>query len=166
VTIDDLHKNTQGDGYKHDLDWQYAPNPQDGELDFGALPADVVTCNLKPLPLRIAHGEHRGSTNGYGIRHILLGHGEELVRDNWVSVQDFVMAVIEQFDEIWPGDRANRWQLVRVAPYPDDYHWFLVIELDASGDFYRVITGWLKEGHRKLKNSPIWKRRDRFPGPG
>ncbi len=149
MTLDDLHDNTGADGYDPNLDHQIAAH-------FVAFDKEVAKrAGWAALPLQISHGEHRGPTNGYGIRHILLGHGEELAKDGWYSVQDFVNSVIEQFDAVCKDDRPNRWLLVRVAPTSADTHWMLVIELDKSGAFYRIITGWLREGYRKLKNAVV-----------
>lgn len=168
MTLEELHRNTQAKGYRHDLDRQFAPGPSGHGDDFGKIPQEVANeSGLPALLLKIAHGEHRGPTNGYGIRHILLGHGIELAEDNWDSVQDFVLLVIDEFDAIYSDEeRPNRWQLVRRAPTSQDNHWILVIEKHQSGAFYRIVTGWLREGSRKLKNTLVWERRDRSSGPG
>lgn len=167
MTLDELHENTVAEGFQADLDRQYAPFPGEHMLDFGVIDqASAQGSGLAALPLRIAHGEHRGATNGYGIRHILLGHGEELARDEWFSVQDFVVYVIENFNAVCRDEKADRWHLVRVAPTRDEKHLILIVELDASGAFYRIVTGWMREGYRRLKNAPVWERRDCSTGPG
>jgi len=65
LTLDDLHKNTEADGYRPDLDHQFAPIPGGTSLDFGVIDRNAsLGAGLLSLPLRISHGEHRGATNG------------------------------------------------------------------------------------------------------
>lgn len=105
MTFDDFIKATEAEGYDPSLDRQPAPMPDRSSIDFGTIEAKT---GLASLPLRIAHGEHRGPTNGYGIRHIMLGHGEELAAAEFYSVQDFVTYVIDGFDAIYKDDKQNR----------------------------------------------------------
>lgn len=167
--LDQFYKNTEMDGFICGLDHQYARDPNLGTLDIGKIDRDAANgnCGLKELPIRIAHGEHRGPTNGYGIRHILIGHGQELADDDWYSVQDFVQCVIEGFDAIYQDpDRPKRWQLVERASISISKHRIIVIEASGCGNFYKVITGWLKDGERRLTKTPVWERRDRSPKSG
>jgi len=76
------------------------------------------------------------------------------------------MSVIDDFDAICNDDRPNRWHLVRRATSQAEKHWILVIEADPKGEYYRIVTGWTREGARRLKNTPIWERRDCSSGPG
>lgn len=167
MLLDIFHKNTESDGYKPDLDSQYSFVPKTTDVDWGTINADAAASSgLLSIPLRLAHGEHRGPTNGYGIRHILLGHGEELAEEDWYSVQDFVLCTIDQFDAICKDATPNRWHLVRRAPSSKEKHWILVIEEDRSKLFYRIITGWTRDGYRRLKNTPIWELRECSSGSG
>jgi hypothetical protein len=167
LSLDEFHKRTEKDGYRPDLDWQFAPGPKGDGLSFGAISEDVASeSGLAAISIRISHGEHRGPTNGYGIRHILLGHGEELAKNDWYSVQDFLLYVIDNFDAICADERPDRWHLVRRASNPQDHHLIVVIEQHSSGEFYKIITGWLREGNRRLKNTVVWECRDHSPRPG
>lgn len=170
ATVDygDFHKQTEADGYRPDLDHQFVsfPNELGKGIDCGRISTDIAgRTALLCLPLRICHGEHRGAGNGYGVRHILFAHGEELLKLEYSSVQDFICDVVNQVDAVY-GNRQNRWLLVRYAEKNIQMHRILVIELHRSKECYNIITGWTREAHRGIKGVRIWERRDGSSRPG
>lgn len=165
MELDDLYKNTESDGFDPNLDHQFAKVPKglagEGGIDFGFITEDIASgTGMKALPIRISHGEHRGATNGYGIRHILHGHGKELAEQNYFSVQDFVHENSE-FEEIYTSDaKQDSWLLINRAKSNDGYHRILAVELHKSGKCYAVNSGYLREGWRRIKGVLVWRRRD------
>jgi hypothetical protein len=115
------------------------------------------------LPLRLVHGEHRGLGNGYGIRHILASHAEEMATEDYWSVQDFVREVAIGFNAIYREIDKPRWLLVRRADNDFSWHRIIVVKLHKSSECYTVITGYLRDGRRKIKEPLVWERRDRSP---
>jgi hypothetical protein len=169
LDIDDFHRNTETDGFSPHLDDQFAPVPPDlgGGTDFGIIAKEIADLlQIQSLPIRLVHGSHRGPNNGHGIRHILASHDEEMSRVDYWSVQDFVYGVATTFDSVYRDDRdPERLILARRADAELPHHRILVIELHKSGKCYSVITGWLRNGYRKIKGVLIWERRDRSPKP-
>jgi hypothetical protein len=83
------------------------------------------------------------------------------------SVQDYVYSVLENFDAICkPARWERRWVIAWRTKNRNDYHRLLVVEHDVKNDCYRVITGYLREGYRKLKDVLVWEPRESSAGPG
>jgi len=129
-----------------------------GGIEFGYIDAATAEATgLAQLPVRVAHGEHRGTNNGYGIRHILASHGEELAKLDYGSVQDFIDETLSNYDAVYRSS-TGRWMLVWKGEGQVRFHRILVIELHKVADCYCIITGWTREGYRRLKEDLIWQR--------
>ena len=165
----DFQKNTEVDGccFDHTQRYTLVPVPESGGcVDFGRIPDDVaVATGMLPLPVRLSNGEHRWPNNGFGARHILVQHGRALADADYYSVQDFVLETVKYFDAVY-ASHTGRWQLVlRPNEELPDYR-VLVIQRYKEQNYYSVVTGWLREGNRPIKDTLVWERRDRPPEPG
>jgi hypothetical protein len=167
MEFDKFLKKTESDGYCAHLDSEFAAMPPDlgGGTDLLLISAQIATAaGLEPLPIRVAHGSHHGVSSGYGIRHILLSHGEELASLEYTSVQDFLYDAVD-FDAIYQGE-SRRWILAKYADSQLPEHRILVIERHRTKGCYCIVTGYTKDGGRKILKKLIWERRDRSPVPG
>lgn len=169
MTPETFQENTESDGYlaePYAEDLFATVSEHDASTEFGAISVDVANAaGMLALPIRIVHGKDRGSNNGYGIRHILMEHGEALGEVDYYSVQDFVRDMVLNFDAIYEV-HSDRWVLVIYQNSDIPEHRILVLQMHRSRKCYAVVTGYLRDGDRRIKGTLIWERRDRSPEPG
>lgn len=156
--------NTVNDGYDPDessADLLVAVPDEPGRLNYGHISAEIaLAAGIPALPIRLRNGRHRGSS-GYGVAHILGTHDGELAKVDYWSVQDFVLDVTIHFDVILRSDSSGRLMLVSRADWDLNQHRILVLELDGQSRFYSAVTGYLRDGGRKIKGKLVWERRER-----
>lgn len=125
---------------------------KDGSTTFGEISEED---GLTPAPIKLNEGENYigedGKNHGYGLRHIEVGHGEQIRNAGFASVQDFVEEVARNFDTIREGNKIADKQtyLLEVS---DEHNNTLFIELSKDGTYWNVNSaGIFKVRYSKNK---------------
>jgi len=102
-----------------------------GSIDFGYI---IEEMNLPPAPIRIAEG--LSGPKGYGLKHIIEGHSNEIIGSGYESVNEFIEDVAGNFTEIKEGRNGSF-----LLEKGDSYHNTLFIALSKEGEYWKVISG-------------------------
>ena len=102
-----------------------------GSIDFGYITEEM---NLPPAPIRIAEG--LSGPKGYGLKHIIEGHSNEIIGSGYESVNEFIEDVAGNFTEIKEGRNGSF-----LLEKGDSYHNTLFIALSKEGEYWKVISG-------------------------
>ena len=126
----------------------------DGSLDFGQI--DEAT-GLNPAPIRLSEGFQNEDKSGYGLVHLESNHGEQIRKEGFASVLDFVSYVAKHYDKdnIRVGKRrgynGNPTYLIQVI---DDHENTLFIKLSNDGTYWTVNSGGIfRKGYAKNKET-------------
>lgn len=169
LTLGQFWTNTVSDGYDGAAGAvdRYAPVPEtNGIIDYTTItPALAAETGVSPFCVRLTNGWHRHPKNGCGILHIMEQHGPQMARLDYHSVQDFVREVGLYFDRVYRSE-TGRWMLVLTPDVQVNYYRVLVVESQPIVKCYSVVTGYLREGNRKMNGTLVWERRDRSAGSG
>lgn len=153
--------NTIADGF--------SPDPRDREqllkvpnldvYDYGNVTVEIAAvCGVEPLPVCLANGRHH-SHGGFGVSHILGGHGASLAQWDYHSVQDFVDHTAQTFDAVY-GGRDRRLLLVSRHLRNPTMNRILVVE-ERAGRYFNVVTGWMVSASRRVNGTLLAERVDK-----
>ena len=102
-----------------------------GSIDFGYITEEM---NLPAAPIRVAEG--LSGPKGYGLKHIMEGHSNEIIGSGYESVNEFIEDVAGNFTEIKEGRNGSF-----LLEKGDSYHNTLFIALSKEGEYWKVISG-------------------------
>jgi len=102
-----------------------------GSIDFGYITEEM---NLPAAPIRVAEG--LSGPKGYGLKHIMEGHSNEIIESGYESVNEFIEDVAGNFTEIKEGRNGSF-----LLEKGDSYHNTLFIALSKEGEYWKVISG-------------------------
>ena len=130
----------------------------DGSIAFGEITQDT---GLTAAPIRLSDGfnvmDEKGNNVGYGLKHIIAGHSEDIFDVGYNSVVEFVEDVAKHYCEIRKGKKrkSNSTYLLLVIR-DDERESTLYIELSNDGRYWTVNTGGvLRRGNKKRKDI-VW----------
>ena len=111
----------------------------DGSTDFGMM--DELRLNngvvLKAAPFRLLRGRsHMGG--GSGFTHIEDVHGDEIRASGYASVQEFVWDLVNDFNEIWEGERRS----ITLVRNKQNGKAAGFVELERNGGFYEIKSAF------------------------
>ena len=102
-----------------------------GSIDFGYITEEM---NLPAAPIRVAEG--LSGPKGYGLKHIMEGHSNEIIGSGYESVNEFIEDVAGNFTEIKEGRNGSF-----LLEKGDSYYNTLFIALSKEGEYWKVISG-------------------------
>lgn len=135
---------------------------KDGSTIFGEITEED---GLTPAPIKLSEGENYvgedGKNHGYGLLHIEAGHGDQIRKAGFASVEEFVEEVARNFDTIREGNMIADKQtyLLEVS---DKHNNTLFIELSKDGTYWNVNSA----GIFKTKYSKNKKKVNSLPTVG
>lgn len=124
--------------------------------DFGMIDEGK---GLKSAPIRLSQGynkvDDKGNNHGYGLEHIEAGHGEQIKKAGFESVEDFISAVASNYQTIRKGNKRNG-EDTYLLEVSDGKNNTLFIELAKDGRYWNVNSaGIFREGYSKNKEV-VW----------
>lgn len=120
-----------------------------GSRDIAAISADdvekaaAVGVDIKPLPIRLANGQHNGPHKGFGLAHIVSEHGDEISQLG-VSPELFVYSLLMTANQIW---KKTDGKLVFFKTGKRQR--MAVIELRERDGAYSVVTAYPVDGAKQ-----------------
>lgn len=131
---------------------------EDGTTTFGEI---TEADGLPAAPIKLSVGENttdsQGKHHGYGLLHIEAGHGEQIRKAGFPSVEAFVETVARNFDTIKEGNRVgeNQTYLLEVS---DEHNNTLFVELSKDGTYWNVNSAGIfrtRYSKNKKKVEPL-----------
>lgn len=125
---------------------------KDGTTVFGTIDSES---GLTAAPIKLSLGENRvdgnGTNHGYGLLHIEAGHGEQIRKAGYKSVEDFVEVVAKNYTDIREGAVIgdNQTYLLEVS---DEHNNTLFIQLSRDGSYWNINSaGIFKKKYSRRK---------------
>lgn len=129
-----------------------------GTTVFGEITEDS---GLTAAPIRLSEGfnitDDRGNNTGYGLLHIQAGHGAQILKAGYPSVQMFVEDVCRNYNEIRIGRKRKGKNTYMLLELHDDKHkCTLYVELSHDGTYWNVNSGGIFRNKYTDKNDIAW----------
>lgn len=129
-----------------------------GTTVFGEITEDS---GLTAAPIRLSEGfnitDDRGNNTGYGLLHIQAGHGAQILKAGYPSVQMFVEDVCRNYNEIRIGRKRKGKHTYMLLELHDDKHkCTLYVELSHDGTYWNVNSGGIFRNKYTDKNDIAW----------
>lgn len=142
---------TDGNGYPF-------VKSSDGTTAFGEVREES---GLQPAPIRLSEGFNRadgqGGNIGYGLEHIKAGHGEQILKAGYRSVEEFVEDVARNYQEIRIGrSRRNNRTYMLLELHDEKHKRTLYVELSHDGTYWNVNSGGIFKSKYTDKNDIAW----------
>ena len=130
----------------------------DGTTAFGEVREES---GLQPAPIRLSEGFNRtdgqGGNIGYGLEHIKAGHGEQILKAGYRSVEEFVEDVARNYQEIRIGrSRRNNRTYMLLELHDEKHKRTLYVELSHDGTYWNVNSGGIFKSKYTDKNDIAW----------
>ena len=126
----------------------------DGTTTFGTMDPKS---GLKEAPILLSLGENYvgedGKNHGYGLLHIEAGHGEQIRRAGFSSVEEFVEAVAKNYVCIREGAKIGNTQTY-LLELTDTHNNTLFVQLSKDGAYWNINSAGIfkvKYSRRKPK---------------
>lgn len=127
---------------------------EDGTTTFGTMDPKS---GLKEAPILLSLGENYvgedGKNHGYGLLHIEAGHGEQIRRAGFSSVEEFVEAVAKNYVCIREGAKIGNTQTY-LLELTDTHNNTLFVQLSKDGAYWNINSAGIfkvKYSRRKPK---------------
>lgn len=127
---------------------------EDGTTTFGTMDPKS---GLKEAPILLSLGENYvgedGKNHGYGLLHIEAGHGEQIRRAGFSSVEEFVEAVAKNYVCIREGAKIGNTQTY-LLELTDTHNNTLFVQLSKDGAYWSINSAGIfkvKYSRRKPK---------------
>lgn len=127
---------------------------EDGTTTFGTMDPKS---GLKEAPILLSLGENYvgedGKNHGYGLLHIKAGHGEQIRRAGFSSVEEFVEAVAKNYVCIREGAKIGNTQTY-LLELTDTHNNTLFVQLSKDGAYWNINSAGIfkvKYSRRKPK---------------
>ena len=125
----------------------------DGSTTFGEIGEDS---GLTAAPIKLSLGENtidkNGVNHGYGLLHIEAGHGDQIRKAGFASIEEFVETVAKNYDTIREGNAIgdNQTYLLEVS---DEHNNTLFIQLSKDGSYWNVNSAGIfrKKYSRRMR---------------
>ena len=124
----------------------------DGSTTFGEVTEDE---GLTPAPIKLSLGENykdeKGGNHGYGMLHIEAGHGEQIRKAGFATIEEFVEQVAKNYDTVREGGiiAGNQTYLLEIS---DEHNNTLFIQLSRDGSYWNINSaGIFKEKYSRRK---------------
>lgn len=128
-----------------------------GTTTFGEITDDT---GLTPAPIKLSVGfnkvDERGNNIGYGLLHIEAGHGEQIKKAGYSSIESFVEDVTRNYKEIRIAkDRKSNQTYMLLELHDEKHKRTLYIELSKDGDYWTVNSGGIFRNKYTDKNDIV-----------
>ena len=130
----------------------------DGTTVFGEITEDS---GLTAAPIKLSEGfnstDEKGNNIGYGLLHIQAGHGEQILKAGYPSVEKFVEDVCRNYKEIRIGrDRKSNQTYMLLELHDEKHKRTLYVELSHDGTYWNVNSGGIFKNKYTDKNDIVW----------
>lgn len=135
---------------------------KDGTTTFGEIREGS---GLQSAPIKLSRGFQGEDGKGYGLLHIEAGHGEQIRKAGFSSVEEFVYFVAQNYDEnnIRIGKRRNNGSTTYIIQVSDRLDNTLFIELSHDGSYWNVNSGGIFRKGYADKKETVAKTEPRQP---
>lgn len=135
---------------------------KDGTTTFGEIREGS---GLQSAPIKLSRGFQGEDGKGYGLLHIEAGHGEQIRKAGFSSVEEFVSFVAQNYDEnnIRIGKRRNNGSATYIIQVSDRLDNTLFIELSHDGSYWNVNSGGIFRKGYADKKETVAKTEPRQP---
>lgn len=135
---------------------------KDGTTTFGEIREGS---GLQSAPIKLSRGFQSEDGKGYGLLHIEAGHGEQIRKAGFSSVEEFVSFVAQNYDEnnIRIGKRRNNGSATYIIQVSDRLDNTLFIELSHDGSYWNVNSGGIFRKGYADKKETVAKTEPRQP---
>lgn len=124
-----------------------------GTTTFGVIREES---GLPGAPIKLSEGYQDEQGKGYGLRHIEAGHGEEIRKAGFSTVEEFVFYVAKNYDEdnIRVGKQRRNGNTTYLIQVTDSHDNTLFIELSRDGSYWNVNSGGVfRKGYSNKKET-------------
>ena len=135
---------------------------KDGTTTFGEIREES---GLQSAPIKLSRGFQGEDGKGYGLLHIEAGHGDQIRKAGFSSVEEFVSFVAQNYDEdnIRIGKRRNNGNTTYIIQVSDRLNNTLFIELSHDGSYWNVNSGGIFRKGYADKKETVAKTEPRQP---
>ena len=127
-----------------------------GGLEFGVITSET---GLQPAPILLSEGiiTNPKTGDGYGLVHIEFRHGDQIRKEGYNSVLDFIEEVGNNYEVIREGkDRfGNQTYLLQLT---DKHNNTLIVELSSDGSYWNINTAGIFKRSYARNNKEVYNR--------
>ena len=127
-----------------------------GGLEFGYITSET---GLQPAPILLSEGiiTNPKTGDGYGLVHIEFRHGDQIRKEGYNSVLEFIEEVGNNYEVIREGkDRfGNQTYLLQLT---DKHNNTLIVELSSDGSYWNINTAGIFKRSYARNNKEVYNR--------